>query len=1005
MLNDGAANSLGSGSLGVAGGTLNLNNQQSIASATVSGGLLNLANGGATLGSGLLTLSGGSLDNTSGAAMTLSANNPQNWNGSFAFLGSNPLNLGSGNVALGGAVALTVGGTNTLEVDGNVNNNGNLLAVSGTGSSLFAGVISGSGGLTVNGGSVTLSNSGNSYSGPTVVSGGTLSFPFSPSGTLPPSAFSGTGVVQIANWFGASSGTFGSGFTGQIDASGVCTFTAGGNPTAILGGNFGSLNLAAATTMTINGGTIQFDALNGPSGSSLLNSAAATHAPAIVTVGVNNSSGTYSGNFTDVNGAGNANPNGAISVVKAGTGTQYLYGVQNSGSLTVNGGLLVLGGINTYAAVTAINGGTLQLGDGQGNDGSINSTSGVTNNGALFYNILGSQSPTYAISGSGSVAMIGGGQVTLSASNSYSGGTTVAAGILQLGNSAALGSGALAANSGMLDLAGFSVTVSSFSGAAGIVTNSVSGLSTLTVTQSGTTAFAGAIVDGNGRLALYLQGSGKLTLLGTNSYTGGTTINSGTLALGATGTLGNGNVTIKNGGVLDVSAYGNAGYTLGAGVLTAGRTSSFATDVSGTLNVNNAAMTQPAANSTMTISGGLALSNGTVAYNAADLIAVGGALTLGGTDYIAPLAPLGTGVFPLFTYNGSLTGGTADLALGGAFLSNRQTYSFSAAAGTVSLTVGGSAANLQWTGGNNQTWDTTTSKSWFNLSTSAADFFYTGDNVTFDDAAGTANANVTISGGTLGFVQPGSVTVSNTAVNYTFSGDPIAGATSLVKNGPGSLTLNSANNYTGGTVLGGGALNDGAVNALGSGPLTISGGSLSNTSGSPMTLGGNALNLNGSFVFAGSNPLNTGAGPVTLGATPTVTVSSSTLTIGGSIGGGYGLTSSGAGMLILAGSNSYTGDTTIAQGTLQLGATGAIPSGAARAMSSSAMPPPRLCWTWTATTRPSTAFRSPAPRLPTWCSTTFPAAPPRSAPAAMTPTARSPVYWPTTTTAAAACWP
>ena len=295
----------------------------------------------------------------------------------------------------------------------------------------------------------------------------------------------------------------------------------------------------------------------------------------------------------------------------------------------------------------------------------------------------------------------------------------------------------------------------------------------------------------------------------------------------------------------------------------------------------------------------------------------------------------------------------------------------------MSLTVNGSAANLQWTGGNNQTWDTTTSKSWFNLSTSAADFFFTGDNVTFNDAAGTANANVTISGGTLGNVQPGSVTVSNTAVNYTFGGDPIAGATSLVKNGPGSLTLGSANNYTGGTVLNGGELNVGAVNSLGSGPLTISGGSLSNTSGSPITLSGNALNLNGSFVFAGSNPLNTGVGPVTLGAAPTITVSAGTLTIGGSIAGGYGLTTSGTGMLVLAASNSYSGDTTIAQGTLQLGATGAIPSGAVPAMSSSAMPPPRPCSISMATTRPSMASHSPAPRQPTWCSTTFPAAPPR----------------------------
>ena len=228
------------------------------------------------------------------------------------------------------------------------------------------------------------------------------------------------------------------------------------------------------------------------------------------------------------------------------------------------------------------------------------------------------------------------------------------------------------------------------------------------------------------------------------------------------------------------------------------------------------------------------------------------------------MAPLPSGIYTLFSYNGSLTGGAADLAMGGAFLSNRQTYSFSASAGTVSLTVNGSAANLQWTGGNNQTWDTTTSKSWFNLSTSTADFFFTGDNVTFNDAAGTANANVTISGGTLGNVQPGSVTVSNTAVNYTFGGDPIAGATSLVKKRSRQLDAGQRQQLHRRHGAQRRRAQRSAVNSLGSGPLTISGGSLSNTSGSPITLSGNALNLNGSFVFAGSNPLNTGVGPVTL---------------------------------------------------------------------------------------------------------------------------------------------
>ena len=226
-----------------------------------------------------------------------------------------------------------------------------------------------------------------------------------------------------------------------------------------------------------------------------------------------------------------------------------------------------------------------------------------------------------------------------------------------------------------------------------------------------------------------------------------------------------------------------------------------------------------------------------------------------------------------------------------------------------------------------------------------------------------------INGGALGSVQPGSLLVSNTAVNFTFSGTgSIAGTTSLVKNGPGGLSINTSNSYGGGTflnggvltagssgalgsgpmtmtggtlngnaketygggtILSGGLLNLGNSAALGSGPLTVSGGALDNTSGAAMTLAGNlAQNWNGSFTFVGSKPLSLGNGAVTLGVTPTLTVAGGTLTVGGNISGNHGLSMTGAGTLNLGGANSYSGNTTIGGGVLQLGSAAAIPTGA-----------------------------------------------------------------------------
>src|SRR4029077_17403213 len=69
------------------------------------------------IGTGTLTINGGTIDNTSGSAITLATNNAQAWNGDFTFAGSNNLNLGTGAVTMNASRTITVNG-GTLTVGG-----------------------------------------------------------------------------------------------------------------------------------------------------------------------------------------------------------------------------------------------------------------------------------------------------------------------------------------------------------------------------------------------------------------------------------------------------------------------------------------------------------------------------------------------------------------------------------------------------------------------------------------------------------------------------------------------------------------------------------------------------------------------------------------------------------------------------------------------------------------------------------------------------------------------
>ena len=130
-------------------------------------------------------------------------------------------------------------------------------------------------------------------------------------------------------------------------------------------------------------------------------------------------------------------------------------------------------------------------------------------------------------------------------------------------------------------------------------------------------------------------------------------------------------------------------------------------------------------------------------------------------------------------------------------------------------------------------------------------------------------------------------------------------------------------------------MGDPAGKPIGSGVLTIAGGTINNTSGLSISLTNGGEIWQGSFTFTGTNDLNPGSGPITLTANPTVTVANPSATFRidaaaiGDGGNGYGFTKAGPGTLVLGAANTYSGTTTLTNGTLQVLFGGTLGGGSA----------------------------------------------------------------------------
>ena len=232
---------------------------------------------------------------------------------------------------------------------------------------------------------------------------------------------------------------------------------------------------------------------------------------------------------------------------------------------------------------------------------------------------------------------------------------------------------------------------------------------------------------------------------------------------------------------------------------------------------------------------------------------------------------------------------------------------------------------LVWEGAPNGLWDVNNSANTnWRLSSLGSPVCYTesttatgGVNaVVFDDTA--SRANVTIAAA----VSPLSITVTNNSLDYSFRGPGrITGATGLVKQGAGRLTIATTNDYTLDTTVSVGTLTLGAANALpggsGKGNLTVAG---------TLDLAGFSLILNGLNGGGVVDTLSAGGNPVL-----TVGADNDDCAFSGAIrntSGVLGLTKAGHGTLTLSGTNTYNGATVVRQGILAVqGSPAPLPSG------------------------------------------------------------------------------
>lgn len=771
----------------------------------------------------------------------------------------------------------------------------------------------GSGGITITTGGITLgSGSALTFALPTIFSGGLT--------------IQGPSGVIVTSTAALSDGGSGFSVTGGVDVR----ILASNNVTGSIGLSNGSIirfigQSAVANSVSTNtsGDTVYFgDAtgsgltytgtISGPGTVNFLDPSVVTGTDTY-TGATNIGNGSFHPLLTLGNGSTSGNLSASSAIVDMGTlkfnepsAFSFSNAISSTGGVIQSGpGTVILTGANTYSGPTFVSSGTMIVNNSSGSgtgtstitvaSGAVlavgtGSTTGaitgsITDNGGVQFNRSNPYTYSGVISGSGTFGQDGSSTLTLGAANTYSGSTVVLTGILTDGIAGAFSpnSPIIIGSAGTLAVAN-NETVPGVGGLAGSVLT-LGGTLTEVIPSGGTSA--NTLINGSG--ALTVSGTGALYLYGANTYSGATTINSGSvIALNGSGSAtGTGTVTIASGALLGLgggSGVGNiSGNIVDNGTVQLAHTvsSTYGGSISGTGALISGG-TQEFLTGASTYSGGTTVSSGTLVLTNTTGSGIGtGTATINGGATLQ----LGNA-----TANGAITGNVVDN--GSLTISRPDTIGYNGViSGTGQVnTIGGT---LQLGGLNTYSGPTVLSGSI--ITDGATGAFSPNSVVTLTNSSSVyVNYNETIAGisgasGTGNLGSGATLTVNTSLGGGGFTGT-LTGSGNLGIVGNGTQTLGGTNSYTGTTSIGSSATLD---------VIT--------------TLTGNVANTGTLQFFPASQQ-----------------------TYAGALSGSGTLSVSGTSTLTLTGANTYTGATFVNAGTLRVAALNSLPSASQVTVSTSA---------------------------------------------------------------------